>query len=354
MKNSRAISKNDKLKIAFIFVTAILSIVMIAQTPSLGVSVLFSVIFSILVSPLISAVERRGYSRAWALGAIYFVLIGGLGLLTYVGSVTVINQWDEFTTSAPKYFDSTLHRLQVYESEFKTKSPFLKNVQLVDTLKTFKDKTTSWFLSHGANILGNFLTLLLLIPIISFVLLKDGRVFRKRFYELVPNRFFETTFMISHQITASLSDYIRAKLIEAILVGLITAVGFTLIGAPYAFVLALIAGATNIVPYVGPLFGAVPGILIIAADPAHSQLLWPVVAIYLIANVVDTILIFPLLVAKLVNLHPLLLIGVVMIGQEYYGLIGMLISIPVATALKVIISEIYYFVYGQSSFSAEE
>ena len=354
MKNSRAISKNDKLKIAFIFFATISSLVLIAQTPSLGVSVLFSVIFAILVSPLISAVERRGYSRSWALGAIYFVLIGGIGLLAYLGSVTVIGQWDEFTTSAPKYFDSTLTRLQNYESGWKAQYPFLKNIQIVDNVKLFKDKTTGWFLSHGANLLGNFLTLLLLIPIISFVLLKDGRRFRKRFYELVPNRFFETTFMISHQITASLSDYIRAKLIEAMLVGLITAIGFTIIGAPYAFVLALIAGATNIVPYVGPLFGAVPGILIIAADPGHSHLLWPVVAIYLIANVVDTILIFPLLVAKLVNLHPLLLIGVVMIGQEYYGLVGMLISIPIATALKVIVSEIYFFVYGQSSFSAEE
>lgn len=332
----------------------VLTFVLLAQTPSLGVSVLLSIVFAILLSPVVSAVERKGYSRSISLAVIYFILLSGLGIATYLGSVSLISQWDDFSRAAPQYFDSTLKRLETYELSWKTQYPFLKNIQAVESLKGFKDKTTGWFLSHGADVLGNFLTLLFLVPIISFVLLKDGRRFRKRFYELVPNRFFETTFMVTHQITASLSDYIRAKLVEALLVGMITAIGLGVIGAPYAFVLAAIAGVTNIVPYVGPLFGAIPGILIIAAAPEHQHLLWPVVAIYLIANIIDTILIFPLLVAKLVNLHPLLLIGVVMIGQEYYGLIGMLISIPLATAVKVIISEIYYFVYGQSSFQTDE
>ncbi|MCM0605960.1 MAG: AI-2E family transporter [Xanthomonadaceae bacterium] len=353
MKNS-GISKSDVFKILFILAMTVLTFVLLAQTPSLGTAVLLSIVFSILLTPVVSAVERKGYSRSSALTVIYILLVSGLGMGAYLGSVSLISQWDEFSVSAPQYFDSTLKRLETYEQGWKDQYPFLKSVQIADSLKVFKDKTTGWFLSHGAGMLGNILTLLFLVPIISFVLLKDGRRFRKRFYELVPNRFFETTFMVSHQITASLSDYIRAKLVEALLVGIITAVGLGIIDAPYALVLAGIAGVTNIVPYVGPLFGAIPGILIVAAAPEYQHLLWPVVAIYLIANVVDTVLIFPLLVAKLVNLHPLLLIGVVMIGQEYYGLIGMLISIPIATALKVIVSEIYYFVYGQSSFTAHE
>ena len=59
----------------------------------------------------------------------------------------------------------------------------------------------------------------------------------------------------------------------------------------------------------------------------------------------DTIVIFPWVVAKLINLHPLLLIAIVSIGQTYYGLVGMLISVPIATALKVVIHEIYLAIY---------
>ena len=64
---------------------------------------------------------------------------------------------------------------------------------------------------------------------------------------------------------------------------------------------------------------------------------------------VDTLVIFPLVVAKLVKLHPLLLIAVVAIGQQYYGLVGMLISIPIATACKVIIIEVHTAIYEQRS-----
>jgi putative permease len=97
------------------------------------------------------------------------------------------------------------------------------------------------------------------------------------------------------------------------------------------------------------VIGAVPGLLVAYFDQGGHTLVWPVAITYIVANVVDTVVIFPLVVAKLVNLHPLLLIAVVAIGQEYYGLIGMLISIPIATACKVIISEIYTAIYEQKS-----
>src|SRR5690606_35986445 len=129
------------------------------------------------------------------------------------------------------------------------------------------------------------------------------------------------------------------------LVGLMTTVGLILIGAPYAAVLGVIAGVTNIVPYLGPFIGAIPGILIMAIEPHYRDLLWPTVIIYLIANIIDFVFIFPVIVAKLVDLHPLMLIGAVVVGQQYYGLVGMLVSIPIAAALKVILQEFYTIIY---------
>jgi len=169
------------------------------------------------------------------------------------------------------------------------------------------------------------------------------------FYQLVPNRFFESLFIVSNEIANAISDYLRAKLVEATLVGLLTLVGMVLVGAPYTAVLAVLAGITNIIPYVGPILGAVPGLLVAAFDHNHPGMLWPVALVYIVANVIDTFVIFPVVVAKLVNLHPLILIAVVAVGQQYYGLVGMLISIPVATAVKVVVHEIYSAVYEQRS-----
>ncbi|MGZ3699188.1 MAG: AI-2E family transporter, partial [Bdellovibrionota bacterium] len=156
-------------------------------------------------------------------------------------------------------------------------------------------------------------------------------------------------FIVSNEIADSISDYLRAKLVEATLVGVLTLGGMLIIGAPYAAVLAVFAGITNIIPYVGPLMGAVPGVLIASFDSTHPHLVWPVVIVYAAANIIDTFVIFPVVVAKLVNLHPLILIAVVAVGQTYYGLVGMLISIPIATAVKVMVGEIYSAVYEQRS-----
>jgi putative permease len=186
-----------------------------------------------------------------------------------------------------------------------------------------------------------------LVPPLTFVMLNEGRSLRQRFFQLVPNRFFESFFLVSHQITAAISDYLRAKLVEALLVGVMTTAGLLLIDAPYALVLGIVAGITNIIPYAGPVLGLVPALLAVLFDHSGQGLLWPVLIVYVVANVIDTVVIFPLVVAKLVNLHPFLLIAVVAIGQRYYGLVGMLVSTPIATACKVILTEIHTAIYEQ-------
>jgi putative permease len=199
--------------------------------------------------------------------------------------------------------------------------------------------------------MGQILSWIFIVPPLVFVLLNDGRAIRNHFFQLVPNRGFESFYLVTNKIKDGISDYIQAKIIEAILLGAAVTLGLSLIGAPYTLVLGLIAGITNIIPYLGPFLGALPGLFAITLIPHSNSMILAVGLVYLIANLLDTFLIFPLVVAKLVKLHPLLLICVVAVGEQYYGLVGMLISIPVATAIKVILQEVYITVYGQSSFN---
>ena len=177
--------------------------------------------------------------------------------------------------------------------------------------------------------------------------MSEGRKIRRGFFQLVPNRFFESVFIVTHGVGSALSDYLRAKLIEAFLVGLITAAGLSLIHAQYAIVLGFWAGVTNILPYIGPILGAVPGLAIAALD-AHGNAgaIWASAMVYGSANMIDAMVIFPGVVAKLVKLPPLVLIASVILGQYYGGIVGMLVSIPIAAAIKVLLSELYVIIYG--------
>ena len=317
-------------------------------TPGLSTPTLLSGALALLFSPAVSAIERRGYSRGWAI----LVLFGAAGLALTIGFSALYRlgslQWESWRDQAPGYFAGLVQRLRDAESSWQLRFPILHQVKIVDRIIQWGQGTGQWFMVHGAALMGDALSCAFVAPILTFFLLSDGRNIQKRLYQLVPNRYFETTYLIAHEIGSALSGYLRAKMIEALVVGLMVTAGLTIVGAPYAIVLGIVAGLTNVVPYVGPIIGIVPGAAIAALDPSSSHLLWPVLIVYGVANLIDMVVIFPGVVAKLIDLHPLWLIAAVSLGQQYYGLVGMLISIPIASAIKVVLSQVYLTVYEKA------
>jgi putative permease len=341
--------KIDLTRLACLLLALSAPFLVLYFVPGLMTPTLISVACTLVLSPIVEALERRGLSRTVSI----LVCFAGITVLLGGGSVwlthSIRQEWDTLEQKAPAYFNATVAKLRTYEATLKERYPALESLHPTDSLVAAGQKTGALFLKHSPEIMGALATCLFIAPFLTFVLLRDGRSIRKRIFELVPNRFFESTFMMSSRIITSISDYIQAKLVEALLVGILVFGGLAMVNAPYSLVLGLIAGITNIVPYLGPIFGLIPAVLIVAFEPSYSSLFWPVIGVYTAANIIDNVVIFPVLVAKLVNLHPLILIIAVMIGGQYYGMVGMLVSIPVATALKVILQEVYSVVYDQGA-----
>ena len=143
-----------------------------------------------------------------------------------------------------------------------------------------------------------------------------------------------------------MGGYIFAKFIEATIVGTIITMGLYILDIRFFLLLGLIAAVTNIIPYVGPLLGSAPGIVLVMAEYGMGPTTGGVVLLYLIANAIDIASVFPILVSKIVDLHPIIVVVSVILGSQYFGLVGMIISIPVAAAVKLIIHEIYSEVYS--------
>lgn len=339
-----SLNKRDGAQLAYAIALLLLLGGVFFFTPSLTTPTLLSYLFTLLLGPAISALERRGYPRAASIAVVYVLLAVVGTALTYLLMQYLGAEWSAFRQNFPSYYDSFVQRINGLEERLGARFSFLQGLNLAERLARFMQDTGAWFITHGATFAGNLLSWSLLVPIFTFFFLKDGRDIKMWFFQLVPNRFFESTFMVFSKIASSISDYLRAKIIEGSLVGLMTWLGLELVGAPYAVVFGIIAGVTNIVPYVGPILGSAPSLLVVATGD-HSHLLIPVAVVNLVANVVDTLLIFPVIVAKLVNLSPLILLAAVIAGGNYYGFVGMLISIPIASAIKVIIQEMHYWLY---------
>jgi predicted PurR-regulated permease PerM len=177
-------------------------------------------------------------------------------------------------------------------------------------------------------------------------MVRDGRKLRRRVVSLIPNRYFETALIVMHRIDQQIGGYLRGRLTECILVTILQMVAMGIarlwVPQPQILLISAVCGATNLIPYVGPLMGAGFGILLyIGAYGLPMSAVYGLVIATFIAHVIDNVAIAPVVLSQNVDLHPLTVALVLVIGGEALGILGLLIAIPIAASLKVIAQEIY-------------
>ena len=195
------------------------------------------------------------------------------------------------------------------------------------------------------------MTLVVIVPMVAFFFMIEGRSIKRAFVELIPNPYFEMVLSLIYRIDQQIGGYIRGLVVSVIIVSLLSISGLWTIGLRDYLVVGTLAGLSNVIPYLGPIIGIAAGVL--AAMLQYGTLGWaillPVVAVFLIVQIVDNVFIQPVVVAKSVNLHPLIVIFVVLVGNHLFGPVGMLLAVPFTAVTKVSAQTIYH---GLRSYSA--
>lgn len=204
------------------------------------------------------------------------------------------------------------------------------------------------FLIKIPGILSSLLEWTILLPLFLYFFFSESHRTKDKFLSYIPNKYFEKSYVLFHQFNSKFSGYILAKFIEATILAVAVGLGLSFIGVPYWPILALLAGVTNILPYIGPILGFIPAFLVILLTPSAEHHLFATCMVYLIANGIDMLLVFPLLVSKIVNLHPILVIVSVIVGSQLGGIVGMIVCIPVTAFVKLLVIEIYKDLYYHS------
>jgi len=204
----------------------------------------------------------------------------------------------------------------------------------------FFEQANTWgksALIEASNILINVSILLVLVPIFTFFLVRDYRAFRNHLLDMLPNSVFEQTWLIYHRVAHQLQEYIRGIMIQSIIMSIITTIGFYAIGLDSPFLLGLIAGMLNLIPYVGPLMAMVlPVLLALGHVPIELWLVGSAIMVILIAQIIDNVFVIPSVIANAVNLHPLVVITGILIFGNLFGFIGMVVAIPVISTANII------------------
>lgn len=347
---SKASTRNKPWAKIIFFIVAIISFFgLLISMPRVSAPLFFAFILSMILKPLVPSLRKLGIPKNIA---ILIVFIGFGFLIIYpimrVGP-TIQQESENFQFYLPKIEKLLTDNYALIREKANDKlGVSLPETWVNDMIKLAQDEVGQVLL-QAPNLLASILEWLLLVPLFLFFFLKDGREIKNRFLKLVPNSIFERAYYLVYQFNLQVGDYIFAKFIEASIVGTIITTGLLIIDVRFAFLLGIVAAITNIIPYIGPILGIVPGVIVAFLDFGASPTLGAVITLYLVANVIDLAFVFPILVSKIVDLHPVLVVVSVIIGSQYLGIVGMIISIPLAASLKLIFREIYRNIYPDTS-----
>jgi len=181
-------------------------------------------------------------------------------------------------------------------------------------------------------------SVLVLIFILFYLLIEKENV-KKRFTHLFPHMYHQEVGHVISVIDQKVGAYVRGTIVRCFCVGILTGIILSIIGMPFALMLGVIAGALNIIIYIGPFVAAIPAVLFSLAPGTPHFLL--IIGVYLAVQAVDAFVLTPYLLGKAVDLSPLTVITTVLIGAHLAGLLGIIIAIPIAAIFKVLLNHYY-------------
>ena len=335
-----ASSNRPAIKVA-ILLTIILLIFWIATYfPNLVVTLIASALLAFVLRPIVAFLEGRlGFRRGFSI-AVVFLIGGGLAVLAAIEFVPLAidrirEMYDGFKTFP---FDA---KLAEAARDASSNIPFVNSETMTQKVHGIIDGGLA-MLSDSLGTAAGFAVNLAIVPFFTYFILAGWDKYLKRLIERVPNKYFEMTLNVINKIETDLVGYLRGWILDSVIIGLLSIVGYYIIGVKYAALIGIVAGLANLIPYVGPIVGAVPAFLVSVTQYGDFRLLLPIVIQTFAVQMIDNIIVQPMCFAKTVDMHPLTVIIVLVVGNELMGVAGMLLAIPIATILKASAVESYW------------
>lgn len=343
ISQAQLIKREQLLRLFAVFFTLALLTYVLLAVENLLISFVLAFASTYLLTPLVRYFERKGFPRTSAILIPYFTLMALTSAVIFITIPLVAAQVSELRLELPKYIEGVAALIARWENYLREYFPIVLKYNFGANIARIAETGITGVLQNAPKYAKQFLTVCLLSPIFCYFMLKDGRSVSRAILSVFPNNVFEMAQSLSHKINVQLGDFIRARLVEAFIVGVVVWVGLSILQFPYALFLSIFAAVMNLIPYVGPFIGAVPAFVIAIINQEASINVLLMSMVYFIAQLVDIVFIIPLIVARTVNLHPVTVIVVFIIGASLMGVLGMIISVPVASVLKLI----FYTIYDQ-------
>lgn len=284
---------------------------------------LFALIISILLEPAINFLRWFKLPKIIAITLVYLSVFGFLGLLIYLTAPVFILELKQFSQFIPEYFAKI--------------SPVLRQfgVNIAESFESFTEvlikgleQGSRGIINAVVSFFGGMVSAFFILVLAFFISMEEKGM--ERFLVLItPKRYEEKVTTLFSKAQRKVSGWFGARVLACIFVGAASFIVFYIFGVKYAFLMALIAGILNFVPYIGPWVTAV----ILAVFGAVSSSSWITILYILIAflviQLIENSVLTPMLMKKMIDLPPVLVLLALLFGAQALGLLGAIFAVPV-------------------------
>lgn len=305
-------------------------------------------VIALMLNPLIKKLEWLKMPRYIGVFVVYLGTLGLLVLFLILIIPPALGQLQELLENSPQYAEEVRKQIESWQDSLtRLNLPFDVGSYTTELAQRAEDSVADLgtdILGYSVNVvgaLGNFFIVL----VISIYMLLDSRRIGRFVHRLFPEKFSGDADELIMRSQRALTQWVRAQILLCLLIGAATALGIWLLGlagiwpegSKYAIFFGAWAGITEFIPYIGPILGAVPPILVALFDSPWSAL--AVAILFIVIQQLEGHIIVPNVMSSIVGVHPLVVIFAVLAGAEFRGITGMILALPLVALGR----EIYTF-----------
>lgn len=336
----------EKVVKSILFAAGILIVGLILYNySSLAVYAVIALVFSYLLEPFVNRMQAAGMSRTVA---IVLTLTTVLLIVIWISTSIIPIVANRMAVLTRQLQSENLAVIaQQVEIHLRNYFNFIPTGYLEENVTGFIEDIFNF--GRLSNVLGNVISIFtnlfaafLVIPFATFFFLKDGFKIRRDLMKMVPNKYFETTLSLIDKIETRLGYYFRSVLLQCTLVGVASWLALSVAGLNNAGTVGIIIGVANTIPYFGPVMGYLISILISIIETGDFSLVIPCILAVMFAQILDNLVLQPLIFSKSADMHPVAILFIILIGAQTAGILGMLVAIPIATIIKITVNQIIW------------
>ena len=303
-----------------------------------------SALIAYLFDPLADKLESWKLSRTLSVVIVFFMMTLIVFIILLFLIPTLENQISKLITNLPQYFVWMSEHISPWLKEkFGIQTDIFNMSEVTALLKGHWNeaggiaKNLLASLSKSSLVVVNWLMNLLLIPVVTFYLLRDWDILTARVGELIPRPVYPTINKLVTESNSVLSAFLRGQFSVMLALGIIYTIGLWIIGLDFSLLIGMGAGLVSFIPYLGAITGMVVGVIIAFIQFGDVTYVIYVLLVFGIGQLLEGMVLTPWLVGDRIGLHPVAVIFAVLAGGQLFGFVGILLGLPIAAVVMVLL-----------------